>query len=383
MNDGASTRRDRAVNCAAFPLSLILGALIYSGSLDGAAHYVPYWQKPLDISLGLLACLLVWKRRHTTTALVIMPLVALSALAQGGALAVLFTAAAHRRTTEALTLAVGYLAAAGVFAVWRPQRDTMLSQIVEAAACLAIAIAWGMFVRARRDLVRGLHAQVAQAEGGQALVADRARLEERTRIARDMHDVLAHRISLVALQAGALTMRPDAPAARVRETAELLRSTARQALEELRGVIGVLRGTETGIDPPLAPQPALCDIARLVEENRLAGRAIDLTMEIPDTAAVPADLARDAYRIVQESLTNITKHAPGSSAHVRIADCAHEALLVSVRNHTTSSPPTSSLPGAGAGLIGLRERVALAGGTISFGIDDQGEFVVEASLPWR
>ena len=383
MNDGASTRRDWAVNSAAFLLSLIFGALIYSGSLDGAAQYVPYWQKALDISLGLLACLLVWRRRHGATALVIMPLVAFSALAQAAALVALFTVAVHRRTSEALTLAAGYLAAVGAFAAWRPQRDTLLAQIVEAAVCLLIAIAWGIFIRTRRNLVRGLHVQVAQAEGGQALVADQARLEERTRIARDMHDVLAHRISLVALQAGALTMRPDAPAERVRETAELVRSTARQALEELRGVIGVLRGTETAHELPIAPQPTLCDIARLVEENRLAGQEIDLEMEVPDATAVPADLGRDAYHIVQESLTNVAKHAPGSPTRVRIANCADAGLLVSIRNRTPSNSLKSSLPGAGAGLIGLRERVTLAGGTISFGIDDQGEFVVEASLPWR
>jgi len=114
--------------------------------------------------------------------------------------------------------------------------------------CLAPIVGWGMFVRARRQLILTLRERAQRAEADQTLHAERARTAERTRIAREMHDVLAHRISLVALHAGALEVRPDLPPEMVRETAELLRSTARQALEELRGVIGVLRD-ETRQDP--------------------------------------------------------------------------------------------------------------------------------------
>ena len=119
-----------------------------------------------------------------------------------------------------------------------------------------------------------------RAEADQRLHADRARMAERTRIAREMHDVLAHRISLLALHAGALEVRPDLPPEKVRETAELLRSTARQALEELRGVIGVLREEPGQEPPPAAPQPTLSDIPRLVEETRRAGAKIDFEMRV-------------------------------------------------------------------------------------------------------
>jgi DNA-binding NarL/FixJ family response regulator len=195
-------------------------------------------------------------------------------------------------------------------------------------------------------------------------------MAERTRIAREMHDVLAHRISLVALHAGALEIRPDLPPEKVRETAELLRSTARQALEELRGVIGVLR-EEPGQEPtPAAPQPTLSDIPRLVEETRRAGAKIDFDMQVDRPDAAPSVLGRDAYRIVQEALTNIGKHARGTAGQVRVTGAADSGLRVSVRNRLPVHPQVGpALPGSGEGLLGLQERVTLAGGTLIHGPD--------------
>jgi signal transduction histidine kinase len=208
-------------------------------------------------------------------------------------------------------------------------------------------------------------------------------MAERTRIAREMHDVLAHRISLLALHAGALEVRPDLPAAKVRETAEMLRSTARQALEELRSVIGVLR-EEPGKDPvPPTPQPTLADVRRLVEETRRAGAEIDLAMQVDDASGVPGALGRDAYRIVQEALTNIGKHASGTATQVRVDGAPGDGLHVSVRNRQpVHAPAGPTLPGSGAGLLGLQERVALAGGTLVHGPDGFGHFVVDAVLRW-
>ena len=177
-----------------------------------------------------------------------------------------------------------------------------------------------------------------------------------------------------------LEFQPDLPPEKVRETAELLRSTARQALEELRDVIGVLRpGREP---PPRAPQPTLSDIPRLVQETRRAGTAIDFEMRVdhPDTA--PGALGRDAYRIVQESLTNIGKHAPGTAGRVRVTGAAEGGLHVNVRNRLPVQHTGPALPGAGAGLLGLQERVTLAGGTLVHGPDGAGDFVVDAELRW-
>ena len=208
-------------------------------------------------------------------------------------------------------------------------------------------------------------------------------MAERTRIAREMHDVLAHRISLLALHAGGLEVRPDLPPAKVRETAELLRSTARQALEELRSVMGVLR-EEPGQEPATpVPQPTLADIRRLVDETRQAGGKIDLEMRVDDADSAPSSLGRDAYRIVQEALTNIRKHASGAAARVRITGAPGNGLQVSVRNRQPVHAPAGPvLLGSGAGLLGLQERVDLAGGTLVHGPDGSGDFVVEAELKW-
>jgi signal transduction histidine kinase len=245
------------------------------------------------------------------------------------------------------------------------------------------ATAWGMFVRARRQLLLTLRERAQRAEADQRLHEDRARMAERTRIAREMHDVLAHRISLLALHAGALEVRPDLPPSKVRETAELLRSTARQALEELRGVVGVLR-EEPGHEPmPAPPQPTLSDIRRLVDETRQAGAKIDFEMRVEHADAIPSALGRDAYRIVQEALTNIGKHANGTATRVQVTGAPEGGLHVSVRNrqpvHAQTGP---ALPGSGAGLLGLQERVALAGGTLVHGPDGSGDFVVDAELQW-
>jgi signal transduction histidine kinase len=245
------------------------------------------------------------------------------------------------------------------------------------------ATAWGMFIRARRQLLLTLSERALRAEADQRLHEDRARMAERTRIAREMHDVLAHRISLLALHAGALEVRPDLPPAKVRETAELLRSTARQALEELRGVIGVLREEPGQELAPPAPQPTLSDIRRLVEETRRAGAKIDFEMLVEHADAVPSALGRDAYRIVQEALTNIGKHASGTEARVRVTGAPGAGLHVSVRNRQpVQAHAIPALPGSGAGLLGLQERVALAGGTLVHGPDGSGDFVVEADLQW-
>jgi signal transduction histidine kinase len=153
----------------------------------------------------------------------------------------------------------------------------------------------------------------------------------------------------------------DLPPAQVRESAALLRLTAHQALEELRDVIGVLREEPGQERPSTLPQPTLADIPRLVEETRRSGAKIDFEMQVDGAAAAPGPLGRDAYRIVQEALTNISKHARGTLAQVRVAGAPNRGLHVCVRNppalggHDRPAPP-----GSGTGLLGLQERVTLS-----------------------
>jgi signal transduction histidine kinase len=134
---------------------------------------------------------------------------------------------------------------------------------------------------------------------------------------------------------------------------------------------------------PSAPSPTLSDIRRLVEETRRAGARIDFEMRVEHPDAAASALGRDAYRIVQEALTNIGKHAHGTAGQVRVTGGAGTGLHVTVRNRLpVHAQPHPALPGSGTGLLGLQERVALAGGTLVHGPDSSGDFVVDAELPW-
>ncbi len=244
---------------------------------------------------------------------------------------------------------------------------------------VGVWVAFGAYVGARRDLLASVQERAERAESEQALRADQARLAERARIAGEMHDVLAHRMSLVALHAGALEVNESADRATVQRSAELIRRTAREALEDLRDVLGVLR--DPSADPSMTPQPTLADLPRLVESSRAAGVAVDFVDETADAASVPESVGRAAYRVVQEALTNVHKHARGAATCVRVGGSPGELLTVDVSN-VRPVGAGSLLPGTGYGLVGLRERVALAGGRVDAGPRDDGGWRVSATLPW-
>jgi signal transduction histidine kinase len=276
------------------------------------------------------------------------------------------------------------------------QHSSLGSQLLGCLFLIGSFLAFGAYVGARRDLVASLRDRADRAESERELRAEQARLGERARIAQEMHDVLAHKVSLIALHAGALELSPDAGADQVERSAVLIRSTARQALEDLRGVLGVLRSDATADGAVLAPQPKLSDVRRLVDASREAGVAVDLVTEgdaaalcdpeadgdqTRSAAMVPEQLGRTAYRVVQEGLTNVHKHARGAAATVRLSGQRGGTLQVSVTNLRPVSSG-SLLPGAGAGLVGLRERVGLAGGTLTSGRETDGGWSLSAALPW-
>ena len=201
-----------------------------------------------------------------------------------------------------------------------------------------VVLGWGLFVRARRELVRSLREQAERA-------GDEARAAERRRIAREMHDVLAHRLSLLSVHAGALEFRPEAPPEEVAEAASVIRESARAALEELRGVIGVLR-EDSGESLTEPPQPTLADLPALVEESREAGMRITAQIELGD-AAPAAAAGRTAYRIAQEGLTNARKHAPGAAVTLTV-EALDGDLRVEIRSLAPVSVPSASrCPGRG------------------------------------
>ena len=365
-------------------MAAALGALFISPTLRSGAGLASA-QLAVDATCGVLAVVSLWWRRRwpVGVALCCLLLGTLSISATPAGLLAQFSLAVHGPARRALLVAGLWVPSVLVFALYSPTTDP-LAVLVRVVPIVLAVTAWGMFIRARRQLLHSLRDRAQRAEADQRQHEDRARMAERTRIAREMHDVLGHRISLLALHAGALEVRPDLPSAEVRATAELMRLTARQALEELRTVIGVLREVsgEAEVTPPV-PQPTLADIPRLVDDTRRAGAQISLDMRVDRADDVPGALARDTYRIVQEALTNIGKHASGSDAHVRVTGAPDHGLHINVRNtqpmRAQSGP---ALPGSGAGLLGLRERVDLAGGTLVHGPDGSGNFVVQADLPW-
>lgn len=279
----------------------------------------------------------------------------------------------HDRVLAALAVAAGVCFGAQSGAI---SHRNWLELLINGGLPAGLLVAAGAYLGARRDLLASLRERADRAEAERELRAEQARLGERQRIAREMHDVLAHKVSLIALHAGALELDPAAGPERVRTTAEFIGATARGAAEDLRQVLGVLRTTDEQDDARLAPQPGIDDIPKAVASSQAAGLAVALRMEAPD---VPATIGRTAYRVVQEGLTNVHKHARGSAAAVLVSTDEGGLCVEVINEPSVVAGPL--LPGAGAGLLGLGERVHLAGGTFSAGPTGDGGWQLRAWLP--
>ncbi|MFA9270071.1 MAG: sensor histidine kinase [Baekduiaceae bacterium] len=380
------SRRDWIVDVLSVVLALGLGLGAWAGYQASDAPAPPDWLVTVDLIFGPLACLALWLRRRWPlgVAIALMPAVCLTTIGSPAGGIALFGVAVHRPARIAVPVALGYIVAClASFALWpQPPEDPLWVSIVFLILVVGGVMAWGMYVRARRELVATLRERAERAEAEQAAMADRARADERTRIAREMHDVVAHRVSLIALHAGGLELRPEVPPEEVRRTAELIRRTARLAMEDLRGALGVLRASDATGGVPEAPQPTLADLPRLVEDSRSAGERVSLELDVPPDAWPPETVGRDAYRIVQEGLTNVHKHARGAATTVLVRGAPGDGLALEVRNRLPVGQVAPTLPGAGTGLVGLRERVTLAGGEITHGPDGD-DFVVRARLRWE
>ena len=363
-------RRDRVVDAAVYLVAFAISAATLAIFWD--MH--PPWLRVVDVVLGIATLVsLRWRRTHPAAVGIGVGAVSLVILTASGAnLAATFNAAIRARGRDLAIIAGLLIAWAFASPLLYPPAGSYWANAGACVLLTGVVLGWGLFVRARRELVRSLRAQGDRA-------AEEARAAERRRIAREMHDVLAHRLSLLSVHAGALEFHPDAPAEEVAEAAGVIRQSATTALEELRGVIGVLR-EDSGESLTQAPQPTLADLAALVEESRAAGMRVTARIELGD-AAPPAAVGRTAYRIAQEGLTNARKHAPGAAVTLTVR-APDGDLEVEVRSLAPVAVAAAApLPGAGTGLIGLAERVSLAGGTLEHGVDPDGAFVLRASLP--
>ncbi|RGC69768.1 sensory histidine kinase UhpB [Micromonospora sp. MW-13] len=387
---------------------------------------LPYeWLQGADTVLGVLACGALWFRRRWPLglAVVTLPLGLFSVTAAIALLVIMFTVVVHRPFRQAALVIGAQTLTTVCYAAIRPDAGMgFWGELVGGFVIVGSVLAWGMFVRARRQLVLSLRDRAERAEAEQQLRVAQARQLERTRIAREMHDVLAHRISLLSLHAGALEFRPDAPPEEISRAAGVIRGSAHAALQDLREVIGVLRADDSPPPGPASPgplpagsarpgsavvrsaaaspgaarpastpepalverpQPTLADVPELVAESRAAGMRVEVVDTVEAAGTAPTALGRGAYRIVQEGLTNARKHAPGASVTVRLSGAPGEGLTVDVRNRwPVGAGSAPVIPGTGTGLVGVAERVSLAGGRLEHGRDGSGDFRLTAWLPW-
>ncbi|GAB2715405.1 hypothetical protein GCM10027072_04560 [Streptomyces bullii] len=293
----------------------------------------------------------------------------------------LFTLVVHRPFRDVAWVAGAQLALVPLYYWLRPDPDLpFLVGLAVSVLLTAALVGWGMFVRSKRQLVFSLRDRARRAETEARLRAEQAQRLAREAIAREMHDVLAHRLTLLSVHAGALEFRPDAPREEIARAAGVIRESAHEALQDLREIIGVLRAGEP--DDAGRPQPTLAALNTLVAESRAAGMKVTLDNRVTDPPAVPASVGRTAYRIVQEGLTNARKHAPGTEVTVSVTGAPGDGVTVTVRNPSPEGevPP---VPGSGQGLIGLAERATLTGGALEHGHTGDGGFEVRARLPWH
>ena len=380
----------------------------------------------VDLALGVVSTGLLLLRRRwpvaVTTATALLS--GISSVSAGASAFALVSLSTRRRWREIAVVSVPWTLAGVLNAAVYPDTGSgsTLANVIIGALSFAVGVSIGWAIGERRAFVASLQDRALTAEREQTMRVAQAKVAERARIAREMHDVLAHRISLVAMHSGALTYRTDLTPTEVADTAEVVRANANLALTELRAVLGVLRDvpdTGAGGPPtsevsgsPAPPQPTLAELPRLVEDAEAAQTQVRLEVR-GELGDVPDLVSRSAFRIIQECLTNARKHAPrmpvglvvevvpadhgeqgddGAGRRPDASNAESGAVALMVRNGIPSSSSDrrpsvagtvpANVVGAGLGLVGVTERAVLAGGELTYGQDRHGDFVVTARLPW-
>jgi signal transduction histidine kinase len=297
-------------------------------------------------------------------------------------MAVLYTIAAHTPWKTAAVAGAGAAVAAiiagavsGSGAV--TDHGGLLGYGIGSAASYAAAVAAGLYVGARRRVLDGLHERAERLDRERVLLADRAVAQERVRIAQELHDIVAHNVSLMVVKAQALgaTSHDD----RVSQSTDEIADLGRQAMTEMHTTLRLLRADDAQT-PELAPQPGLAQLERLIEQLRRAGLEIELTVEgQPRVLAQGVDLS--AYRIIQEALTNVLKHAAAASTKVTLAYQGQGVELTITDSEDGVRATLLQEASDGHGVIGMRERAALFGGSLTTEPLPDG-FRVRATLPY-
>jgi signal transduction histidine kinase len=356
--------------------TLVLACLVLTAfAVKGSWSILP---RPVIAVAGVAGSAAQWSRRRRPHVATVTGAAAYALSGNPGPLLVgLYAGASYAPRRQVWALAVvGWAGFAGWF--WLDARRLSAHDAVYAALVSALVVAVGVHVATRRALAASWQERAERADAERLLRDEQARSAERTRIAREMHDVLAHKVSLIALHAGALELGGGGDPARVRQGAGLIRVTAREALQELRTVLGVLQaepGTRTR--PDASPEP-FADLTSLVRASTQAGQRV----ELHDAAGpLPPNTARVVYRIAQEGLTNAHKHAPHAPTTVSVHRAEDGKVTVTIHNGSGTCAPMD-LPGSGSGLVGLAERIRLVGGSMHSGPAGHDGWQLQAVVPW-
>jgi signal transduction histidine kinase len=330
----------------------------------------------LGVALAALACAALAFRRRFPLGVFLLTLP--SALMQDvpvTVLVALFTLAERSRNRRLLAGCVALSAIAGAAPWPLAEVDRTMTAVffMYSLATAAAPVLFGQLLQAQRDLGRRL-AEIEEArEHERALHAQAVLARERAQLAREMHDVVSHQVSLIAVRAGALQVA--AKDADVKEAAQTIRSLSVTTLDELRTMVTLLRASG-GKATELTPQPTLADLRKLVESS---GTHAELSGALPPAVGTPEQ--RAIYRTVQEALTNVRKHAPGATARVELWQDG-DNVGVTVTN-TATTRPSLSLPGSQHGLVGLRERADILHGTLETAPTAEGGYQVRLRIPLR
>ncbi|WP_340379837.1 histidine kinase [Streptomyces sp. SS7] len=354
------------------PAPVVDLALVVVAAVDA---WLNMWEHTrLGVGLAAVGCAALAFRRRSPLAVFLLTLpVALMQDVSVAALVALFTLAERSRDRRLLAVCAA-LAAVASSTPWplaAVDRTMTLVFFVYGLATAAAPVLFGQLLQAQRDLARRL-AEIEEAkEHERTLHAQAVLARERAQLAREMHDVVSHQVSLIAVRAGALQVATKDVDAR--EAARTIRSLSVTTLDELRTMVTLLRASG-GHTTELTPQPTLADLRRLVESS---GTHAELSGELPPAVGTPAQ--RALYRTVQEALTNVRKHAPGATAYVTLWQDGDD-VGVTVTN-TAATRPSLSLPGSQQGLVGLRERADILHGTLEAGATAEGGYRVRLRIP--
>lgn len=368
-----------AVAVVVFGATLLLA---HNGVTVGAGVR-PFWPGGIGL-MSISVAALAWRRQQPVVALV---LTASSAAVYyvldfpAGFEPLPFVVALYGVAGQGHRIVAGVAAVLAAVLVWYVQLFTVArdgpAEPHFVLGWLVVVIVFAEVVRGRRAYLLEVERRALEAEHGREAEAARRVVEERLRIARELHDALAHQISVISVQAGAAILRQDTKPELAHEVMPTIRQAATDAMRELRAALGVLRNPDETGDSPLAPRPSLERLDELVARTEAAGPMVRTEIR-GERRPVPTDVDLAAYRILQEALTNVTRHARDATATL-LLDYRDDELELRVDDDGTTAPSLDT--GSGNGLVGMRERAAAIGGVLDAGPRVGGGFTVRATLP--